>query len=79
MMIEKEIVTDVTVCIKLLSRFRESMCAGFKGRSLIIMLLASNKCFSSMYCSDINSSACDMLLARLLLPHRIWDRSLLSV
>lgn len=30
MMIEKEIVTDVTVCIKLLSRFRESVCAGFK-------------------------------------------------
>lgn len=26
MMIEKEIVTGVTVCIKLLSRFRESVC-----------------------------------------------------
>lgn len=76
---EIEIVTGVTVCIKLLSRFRESVCAGFKGRSLIIMLLASNKRLSSLRCSDINSSACDVLLARSLLPRRIWDRSLLSV
>lgn len=76
----EEIVTRVTVCIKLLPRFRESVCAGFKGRSLIIMmLLASHKRFSSTYCSDISLSACDMPLARLFLPHRIWDRSLLSV
>lgn len=44
-MLEKEIVTGVTVCIKLLSRFRESLCAGFKERPLIITLLASNTRF----------------------------------
>lgn len=43
------------------------------------MSLAFNKYFSSVYCSNMNPSACDMLLAGLLLPHRIWDRSLLSV
>lgn len=77
MMIEKEIVTHGTVCIKLLPRFREA-CAGFKGTPLMRILLASNKCFSSLHCSDIYSPPCDVLLAGLLLPHRIWDRSLLS-
>lgn len=42
------------------------------------MLLASNECFSSVYSSDIDSSACDMLLARWLLLHGTWGRSVPS-